>query len=532
MVAWRILRATFVWLLCGVFFLGTLAPDLAWAQSVQGGQRPLVLAQLDEGGSAEPATQLELTYEETLDQLNRAFEVFDLLESQIDKRQFDVKAKAAALGHDRERIFAFVRDEVRYEPYYGVMRGAKGTLMGLAGNALDQSMLLAALMIEAGIETRFVMGTLEAADAEILVDQLFEPRAPRDEVDFSPDVVTKIASIAGSSIDEIYELMDFVLEDSDDLVETLWEEVEQDHAFITGVLDSAGKSLTGDHAIASRDEMVREAMAHAWVQYADGAGNWVDLDPAFRNPADGAARTITETYDKAFPNTLHHTLRFQVTLRTIDAPDRPDATTTKDHSLLDIELRIADLVGKSAQLVMMPDTTIEFDRPLEESVATINEFTPVLVVGDYDPEIGRSFSLRGYIYSFEQGSTFAMYERFSKAQEDGFTGALGALEAVGESVESGEALELPPPGETWIGGLWIDYTVASPRGPESEKSREAFHRDILERCCQSNAKQSPNLRFMRTSCREFPPLGQRSRAVLLEVVAAGEVTVEVEVIVE
>src|SRR5688572_19869496 len=31
----------------------------------------------------------------------------------------DVKQKAASLGNDPEKIFAFVRDEVRYEPYAG-----------------------------------------------------------------------------------------------------------------------------------------------------------------------------------------------------------------------------------------------------------------------------------------------------------------------------------------------------------------------------------------------------------------------------
>src|SRR5262245_66497602 len=39
------------------------------------------------------------------------------------------------LNIDPETIFRFVADEVRYEPYAGVLRGAKGTLWGRAGNS-------------------------------------------------------------------------------------------------------------------------------------------------------------------------------------------------------------------------------------------------------------------------------------------------------------------------------------------------------------------------------------------------------------
>jgi transglutaminase-like putative cysteine protease len=49
---------------------------------------------------------------------------------------------AARLGYDPDALFAFVRDEIHYEAYAGVLRGAKGTLWARAGNAADQAVLL------------------------------------------------------------------------------------------------------------------------------------------------------------------------------------------------------------------------------------------------------------------------------------------------------------------------------------------------------------------------------------------------------
>jgi len=52
---------------------------------------------------------------------------------------------------------------VKYDPYPGVLRGAQGTLWSKAGNAADQAVLLAALLAEALVPTRFVIGSLDDA---------------------------------------------------------------------------------------------------------------------------------------------------------------------------------------------------------------------------------------------------------------------------------------------------------------------------------------------------------------------------------
>ena len=51
----------------------------------------------------------------------------------------DIHTLAGRLGYDRHRIFRFVQDEISFEPFSGLLRGAGGTLLAGSGNSLDRS---------------------------------------------------------------------------------------------------------------------------------------------------------------------------------------------------------------------------------------------------------------------------------------------------------------------------------------------------------------------------------------------------------
>src|SRR3990172_6781909 len=87
---------------------------------------------------------------------------------------YDVASRARELGADTGAIFAFVRDQVRYEVYEGVLRGPRGTLMAMAGNALDKSLLLGSLLSQHGNQVRYVKGRLPSEAAARLVSQMYE----------------------------------------------------------------------------------------------------------------------------------------------------------------------------------------------------------------------------------------------------------------------------------------------------------------------------------------------------------------------
>src|SRR5262249_3696572 len=60
-------------------------------------------------------------------------------------------------------------DEIAYEAYGGALRGATGTHWGLAGNSVDQALLLAAMLTQAQVSVRFAAGALDDQAASTLL---------------------------------------------------------------------------------------------------------------------------------------------------------------------------------------------------------------------------------------------------------------------------------------------------------------------------------------------------------------------------
>ncbi len=58
-------------------------------------------------------------------------------------------------------LFGIVRDEVRYQPYYGSMKDSQHVLDTMGGNDLDQASLLIAVLRRIGVPARYVRGTVE-----------------------------------------------------------------------------------------------------------------------------------------------------------------------------------------------------------------------------------------------------------------------------------------------------------------------------------------------------------------------------------
>lgn len=75
-------------------------------------------------------------------------------------------------------LFAAVRNDIRFEPYRGIQRGATGTALVKSGNSLDQSLLLFALLKKRGYRVRLVEGELTPRNIHVLLRGLYPPRLP------------------------------------------------------------------------------------------------------------------------------------------------------------------------------------------------------------------------------------------------------------------------------------------------------------------------------------------------------------------
>ncbi|HEU5300457.1 MAG TPA: transglutaminase domain-containing protein [bacterium] len=285
-------------------------------------------------------------------------------------RTFDLShvtpaAFAAALGRDPVRLFEFVRDQVAYEAYPGVLRGPRGTLLARAGNAADRALLLAALLREAGQEVRFVRGRLPDDDARALLASMWSPRSapPADAASARPDDLGRI--VAG-------------------VVPT----VEREYAAIREHLRaSAPAQPVGGPALGV---LLEEAGDHVWVQWQRD-GRWVDLDPSF--PEAGAGRTFARGVEtlSELPQTLYHRIAIHVRV------EEYAGATSAVREVLRYEAKSADLAAADVVLTHWPENWKGPVEDLGSGIAAALESTgrvkPALLIGP-DVVMGEPFRQR------------------------------------------------------------------------------------------------------------------------------------------
>ncbi|MEI8370787.1 MAG: transglutaminase domain-containing protein [Planctomycetia bacterium] len=75
---------------------------------------------------------------------------------------------AASLYYLPQKMLEYVTNTVAFQPYVGLMKGRLATLQTKAGNDWDTNALLAGLFNAAGIETRFVSGSIKVTDKQVM----------------------------------------------------------------------------------------------------------------------------------------------------------------------------------------------------------------------------------------------------------------------------------------------------------------------------------------------------------------------------
>ncbi|TAJ28225.1 Ig-like domain-containing protein, partial [Bosea sp. (in: a-proteobacteria)] len=83
-------------------------------------------------------------------------------------RPWEIKETARALENDPQKIFAFVKNYIRFEPRFGAQKGAVGAIIDRSGTAFDQAQLLVELLRAAGFTASYQVGTLSLSGTDFV----------------------------------------------------------------------------------------------------------------------------------------------------------------------------------------------------------------------------------------------------------------------------------------------------------------------------------------------------------------------------
>ncbi|GEM_PF-5889918 len=267
-------------------------------------------------------------------------------QSQAGPCPWDLRAKAWELDGNPERIFAFVRDHIAFEPYEGRMRGSAGVLLSRGGNAYEKARLLQDMLVTCGRQTRLVAGTLSDDQAASLV-RSFGLRDPgTEEPEPSRDAEAILARFQIPP-DEWKRWTRAANEERKDHRVELREMVARETAFLRGRLKEAGVSLGAE----DRGPRLRSRVAkgHFWVRMQEpSTGRWVDLDPTIADAKPGTAYGQGASEISAADPKLEHRLTLRLAMaRTVRG-------RSQEIELLNVSLDAADVAIEPLQFAIAP----------------------------------------------------------------------------------------------------------------------------------------------------------------------------------
>ena len=110
---------------------------------------------------------------------------------------------------DPANIFRWIRENIRYEPYAGTLRGPTGALISGSANAVDQALLAQALLEGAGHEVRFVTGRLATSDIDHILAALLAPplttrRYDGDDLEVMNTLSAELAPVRRAIADHLW----------------------------------------------------------------------------------------------------------------------------------------------------------------------------------------------------------------------------------------------------------------------------------------------------------------------------------------
>lgn len=382
------------------------------------------------------------TYQRAVAELESTIDLLGELRKAIDVDAYSVDELAFELAFEEPNTIArWVADNIAFRPYKGLLQGPRGSTWSRTGNALDQAVLLARLLNDAGLEARIAQGSLSANDARrLVVAGIEQPSGPLAGVD--EEIVARVREaslelgidVSGGQEPSALEELD-VYRDILDVAQRVRDAVMSDGE------DLLPRDVTGDLTAIAQD--------YYWVQYRLAEGEaWSDAHPAFGGAEGPAEFGRSEVLVDSVPEERQHRVRIQAYVSRRVGDD-----VTRDPIMSAWERPAANMHGVSVPFTVIPEGA---DAELDPSVFESTQFIPTLE-GALAPG-AQAFDLNGNVVPAGEASTpFAGVFREVADQVNRAAGALGNL---GSSEEDEDAMAMQ------LLGLELELTLVSPGGEE------------------------------------------------------------------
>jgi hypothetical protein len=314
----------------------------------------------------------------------------------IDRSQFDLSALLDALEYDDEQIIAFVRNEIRLDDYPGLLRGPRGTLESRAGNSLDQSMLLATLLKDAGFDARIVEGEIHHT---ALVEAMFSPAPER------PPVFANQGALRGVS--QRFEGGQGLSRNTDaagDEPPALDAATAQgDRARLSSALEDA-LNLQGFLLESAQEQESGSRVPYFWVDYREASSApWSGIHPAFParlTPPEDVA--VLGYLTEEIGERLQQRLRVQAFIERDRAGSAEIVPVSEPH-----EYPAANLSGVTFSYSVIPNGfLVEEERGPDIAAQMLNKSTLFFPVFDFGAPVPKfAFDLHGNVLTAEDAAT-------------------------------------------------------------------------------------------------------------------------------
>ncbi len=381
--------------------------------------------------------------------LNETLDLVEQLRAALDRRLFDLDALAFELAFEEpEGLRDWLSENIAYQPYRGVLRGAEGTLISGAGNSFDQALLLENLLRNAGYDTRIMVGELSEADARTL---LATTAAAPDDGNWREAAAAVLNELDGLTGEHG---LDYAAVAS--ALRQLLAPVEVD-AQLLGRAELAAGQLTAAlaaHGVelgspAALTELIEAAAEHAWVEYRLGEGaDWTPL-PASLPAGIGLPEAHTELLGEV-PGEYVHRLRIEAF-----AESKEGDTLEVNPVMGRWEMPTAYLNGQIVSYANAPSALGELGAgaPIGDILDASDFFIPF--VDDSIAAGAVAFDLEGSLLAPDAATDQAA--GVFRNVRGGFMSALGALSGLGGGADSED--DGPPLALT---RFWLEYTLIAP----------------------------------------------------------------------